>query len=132
LDDFKENFDPYTGVGGTFDIGLGWRWLIGGHFIINASIVSGLYLGDALSATTLPKLASAGIPAVSGKGFPFRLDAAIAFGWAFFYGFWGVGGVTTPGTVGPFAGAFRGWNPRREGSPQRSAGVGGDFPLSTS
>jgi hypothetical protein len=83
LDDFKENFDPYTGVGGTFDIGFGFRWLIGGHFIIDASITSGLYLGNAISATTLPKLASAGIPAVSENGFPFRLDAALAFGWAF-------------------------------------------------
>lgn len=83
LDQFKENFDPYTGVGGTLDIGFGWRWLIGGHFIIDASITSGLYLGKAVSATTLPKLASAGIPAVSKNGFPFRLDAAIAFGWAF-------------------------------------------------
>jgi hypothetical protein len=83
LDDFKENFDPYTGVGGTFDIGFGFRWLIGGHFIIDASIMSGLYLGNTISATTLFKLASGGIPAVSGNGFPFRLDAAIAFGWAF-------------------------------------------------
>jgi hypothetical protein len=83
LDDFKENFDPYTGVGGTFDIGFGFRWLIIGHFVIDASITSGLYLGNAISATTLPKLASAGIPAISGNGFPFRLDAAIAFGWAF-------------------------------------------------
>jgi hypothetical protein len=83
LDDFKENFDPYTGVGGTFDLGFGWRLLLGGHFIIDASITSGLYLGNAVSATTLFKLASAGIPAISEKGFPFRLDAAIALGWAF-------------------------------------------------
>ncbi|MDR2052025.1 MAG: autotransporter outer membrane beta-barrel domain-containing protein [Treponema sp.] len=83
LDQFKENFDSYTGVGGIFDIGFGFRWLIGGHFIIDASIASGVYLGNAVSATTLPKLASAGIPAVSKNGFPFRLDAAIAFGWAF-------------------------------------------------
>jgi hypothetical protein len=83
LDEFKENFDPYTGAGGTFDIGLGFRRLIGGHFVIDASIRSGLYLGNAISATTLPKLASAAIPAVSGNGFPFRIDAAIAFGWAF-------------------------------------------------
>jgi hypothetical protein len=83
LDQFKENFDPYTGVGGTFDIGFGSRWLIGGHFIIDASITSGLYLGNTISATTLFKLASGGIPAISGNGFPFRFDAAIAFGWAF-------------------------------------------------
>ncbi|MDR0718480.1 MAG: autotransporter outer membrane beta-barrel domain-containing protein [Treponema sp.] len=83
LDQFKENFDPYTGVGGTFDIGFGFRWLIGRHFIVDASIISGLYLGNTISAVTLPKLASAGIPAASDNGFPFRLDAAIAFGWAF-------------------------------------------------
>jgi hypothetical protein len=83
LDDFKEKFGLYTGVGGTFDIGMGLRWLIGGHFIIDASITSGLYLGDAVSATTLFKLASAAVPAASEKGFPFRLDAAIALGWAF-------------------------------------------------
>jgi hypothetical protein len=83
LDDFKENFGPYTGVGGTFDIGFGFRWLIGGHFVVDASITTGLYLGSTISVTTLPKLASAGIPAVSDKGFPFRLDTGIAFGWAF-------------------------------------------------
>jgi hypothetical protein len=83
LDNFKEDFDPYTGVGGTFDIGFGWRWLLGGHFIVDASITSGVYLGNAVSATTLFKLASAGMPALSGKAFPFRLDAAIALGWAF-------------------------------------------------
>jgi hypothetical protein len=83
LDQFKENFDPYTGVGGTFDIGFGFRWLIGGHFIIDASTAAGLYLGNAISAVTLPKLASAGIPAISGNGFPFRFDASMAFGWAF-------------------------------------------------
>lgn len=83
LDDFKENFGPYTGAGGTFDIGFGLRWLIGKRFVIDASIMTGLYLGSAISVTTLPRLASAGIPAVSVKGFPFRLDPAIAFGWAF-------------------------------------------------
>ena len=35
----------------------------------------------------------------------------------------------TPDTRYENAGALRGWNPRRGGSPQRSAGVGGDFPL---
>jgi hypothetical protein len=59
LDDFKENFDPYTGVGGTFDIGFGFRWLIGRRFVIDASITSGLYLGSAISVTTLPRMASA-------------------------------------------------------------------------
>ncbi|MDR3333838.1 MAG: autotransporter outer membrane beta-barrel domain-containing protein [Treponema sp.] len=83
LEDFKENFDPYTGVTGVFDLGFGWRWLIGGHFIIDASIISGLYIGNALSATTLFKLASGGIPALTESGFPLRFDAAIALGWAF-------------------------------------------------
>jgi hypothetical protein len=83
LDDFKKNFDPYAGISGTFDIGLGWRLILGGHFIIDASIASGLYIGDALSAATLLKLASGAIPALSERGFPVRFDAAIALGWAF-------------------------------------------------
>jgi hypothetical protein len=83
LEDFKENFEPYTGISGTFDIGLGWRLLLGGHFIIDASALAGLYLGDALSAVTLFKTASGGIPALTGKGFPLRFDAAISLGWAF-------------------------------------------------
>jgi hypothetical protein len=83
LDDFQEDFEPYTGVGGAFDLGFGWRFIIGGHLVIDASILSGFYAGNALSAVTLPKLASGGIPALSGKFFPFRLDAAIAIGWAF-------------------------------------------------
>lgn len=83
LDDFKKNFDPYTGISGTFDISIGWKLLLGGHFIINASILSGLYIGDALSATTLFKAASGGIPALTGEGFSFRFDAAISLGWAF-------------------------------------------------
>jgi hypothetical protein len=78
LDDFKENFDPYTGVSGIFEIGFGWRLLIGKHFIIDTSLISGLYLGDAFSATTLFKLASGGIPALSEKGFPFRLGVCCA------------------------------------------------------
>ncbi|MDR0377132.1 MAG: autotransporter outer membrane beta-barrel domain-containing protein, partial [Spirochaetaceae bacterium] len=48
LDQFKENFDPYTGVGGSFDAGIGYRLLIGGRFIIDASITSGLYLGNTI------------------------------------------------------------------------------------
>jgi hypothetical protein len=83
LDDFKKNFDPYIGMSGTFDISFGWRLLLGRHFIINASILSGFYFGDALSTTTLFKLASGGIPALSKKGSPLRFDAAIALGWAF-------------------------------------------------
>jgi hypothetical protein len=84
LEDFKEYFDPYTGIGGVFDIGLGWRWLLGRHFIIDTSIISGFYIGNTLSATSLFKLASGGIPALSGNAFPLRrLDAAIALGVAF-------------------------------------------------
>jgi hypothetical protein len=82
LDDFKKNFDPYIGISGTFDVGFGWSLLLGGHFIIDTSIVSGLYIGDALSAATLFKLASGAIPALSERGFPLRFDAAIALGWA--------------------------------------------------
>jgi hypothetical protein len=84
LEDFKKNFDPYTGISGTFDISAGWKLLLGGHFIINASILSGLYIGDALSAATLFKAVSGGIPALTGKGFPLRFDAAITLGWAFY------------------------------------------------
>lgn len=83
LEDFKKNFDPYTGISGTFDISVGWRLLLGGHFIVNASILSGLYIGDALSAVTLFKAVSGGIPALTGKGFPLRFDAGITLGWAF-------------------------------------------------
>jgi hypothetical protein len=83
LDRFQEDFAPYTGVSGAFDAGFGWRFIIGGHLVIDASVLSGFYLGNALSAVTLPKLASGGLPALSGEFFPFRLDAAIALGWAF-------------------------------------------------
>ncbi|MHB9293351.1 hypothetical protein Holit_02472 [Hollandina sp. SP2] len=83
LEDFKKNFDPYTGISGTLDISVGWRLLIGGHFIVNASILSGIYIGDALSAVTLFKAVSGGIPALTGKGFPLRFDAGITLGWAF-------------------------------------------------
>jgi hypothetical protein len=83
LEDFKENLDPYTGVAGVFDLGFGWRWLIGEHFVMDASIISGLYMGKTVSATTLFKLASGGIPALSGNDFLLRFDTAIAFGWAF-------------------------------------------------
>jgi hypothetical protein len=83
LEDFKRQIDPYTGVSGVFDLGFGWRWIIGRHFIIDASVLSGLYMGKALSTTTLFKLASGGIPALSGGTFPLRFDAAIAFGLAF-------------------------------------------------
>jgi hypothetical protein len=34
-------------------------------------------------AVTLFKTASGGIPALTGKGFPLRFDAAISLGWAF-------------------------------------------------
>jgi hypothetical protein len=81
--DFQELFDPFVGVTGIFELGFGWRWLIGGHFIIDASIISGLYMGSAASATTLFKLASGGIPALNGNHSPLRFDAAIALGWAF-------------------------------------------------
>jgi hypothetical protein len=83
LDDFKENFEPYTGISGTFDLGFGWRFILGRHFVIDASVLSGFYVGNAVSAVTLPKLASGAIAAWSGEFFPIRLDAAIALGWAF-------------------------------------------------
>jgi hypothetical protein len=83
LDEIREESDFYTGVTGVFDLGFGWRWIIGGHFIIDASMIAGSYLGKAVSTTTLFKLAGSGIPALTGSGFPLRFDAAVALGWAF-------------------------------------------------
>jgi hypothetical protein len=83
LDDFKEKFEPYTGVSGTFDMGFGWRFILGGHLVIDASVLAGFSLGNVVSVVTLPKLASGAISAWSWESLPLRLDAAIALGWAF-------------------------------------------------
>jgi hypothetical protein len=83
LDDFKENFEPYTGISGTFDMGFGWRFIVGRHFVIDTSVLSGFYIGNAVSAVTLPKLASGALSTWSGEFIPIRFDVAIALGWAF-------------------------------------------------
>jgi hypothetical protein len=83
LDDFRDKIDPYVGVAGVFDLGIGWRWIIKGHFIIDATIIAGLYMGKAISTATLFKAASGGIPTLTGHDFPLRFDAGIALGWAF-------------------------------------------------
>jgi hypothetical protein len=83
--DWKDDIEPLNGISGVFDLGLGGRFLLGRHLIIEPSIMYGFYLGDAPSATTLLKTAGGMIPVFSDKssGFKYRFDVSLLLGWAF-------------------------------------------------
>jgi hypothetical protein len=84
LDDFLDYLGPYNGAAGTLDFGLGWRLILGRHFIIDLSLMYGFYLGNSFSATTLFKLAGGAMAAfLDDRNYTHRFDAALALGWAF-------------------------------------------------
>jgi hypothetical protein len=85
VEDLVDTFEPYNGISGIFDLGLGWRFRIKKHFIIEPLIMYGFYLGDVFSATTLTKAAGGMVPAFLSDrdNFKYRFDIALAIGWAF-------------------------------------------------